>query len=72
LPEKKIKNDGLSVLNSKNQQKNEKDDYGDQVGHHLLTPFLTFSSSLGGNCVFGENFIASLGLDFSGHDSFIY
>jgi len=49
LPEKKIKNYWLSVLNGKDQHKNEKDDYGDHFSTHLLSPhFFTFISSLGG------------------------
>ena len=72
MPEKKIKNYRLSVLNGKGQQKNEKDDYGDQFSTHLLTPLFTFIPSPGGNFVFGEKSLASLVLDFSGHDPIIY
>jgi hypothetical protein len=39
LPEEKIKNYRLSVLNGKYQQKNEKDDYGDHFSTHLFHPF---------------------------------
>jgi hypothetical protein len=43
LPEKKIKNYRLSVLNGKDQQKNEKDDYGDHLSTHLLSPLFLLS-----------------------------
>ena len=50
MPEKKINNYRLSILNGKDQQKNEKDDYGDHFStHYIKPPFLTFISSLRGN-----------------------
>jgi len=41
MPEKKIKNYRLNVLNGKDQQKNEKNDDGDQFSAHLLGPFFS-------------------------------
>ena len=43
MPENKIKNYRLSVLNGKDQQKNEKDDYGDQFSANLLSPLFLLS-----------------------------
>jgi len=61
LPEKKIKNYRLSVLNGKDQQKNEKDDYGDQFSTHLLSPlFLLSFHPLEGTLSLVENFLQAL------------
>jgi len=43
LPEEKINNYRLSVLNGKDEQKNEKDDYGDHVSTHVLSPLSVLS-----------------------------
>jgi len=63
LPEKKIKNYRLSVLNGKDQQKNEKDDDGDQFSTHLLSPlFLLSFHPLEGTLPLVENFLQALRL----------
>jgi len=61
LPGKKIKNYRLSVLNGKDQQKNEKDDYGDQFSTHLLSPlFLLSFHPLEGTLSLVENLLHAL------------
>jgi len=61
LPEKKIKNYRLSVLNGKDQQKNEKDDYGDHLSTHLLSPlFLLSFHPLEGTLSLVQNFLQAL------------
>ena len=61
MPEKKIKNYRLNVLNSKDQQKNEKDDYGDQFSTHLLSPlFLLSFHPLEETLSLVENFLQAL------------
>ncbi len=61
MPGKKIKNYRLSVLNGKDQQKNEKDDYGDQFSTHLLSPFFSLSfHPLEGTFPLVENFLQAL------------
>jgi hypothetical protein len=61
LPGKKIKNYRLSVLNGKDQQKNEKDDYGDQFSTHLLSPlFLLSFHPLEGTLSLVENLLRAL------------
>ena len=63
MPEKKIKNYRLSVLNGKDQQKNEKNDYGDQFSTHLLSPrFLLSFHPLEGTLSLVENLLRALGL----------
>ena len=61
MPEKKIKNYRLSVLNGQDQQKNDKDDYGDQFSSHLLSPLFCLSfHPLEGTLFLVENLLRAL------------
>ena len=61
MPDKKIKNRRLSILNGKDQQKNEKDDDGDQFSTHLLSPlFLLSFHPLEGTLSLVENVLQAL------------